>query len=664
MVANCAAPALQITIGGQDWSACSDGFDAGVPERDDSGLLPITGSLRLAPVNPPQSMNPRANRQFWRRGLPIRVAVWESGAWVPHPYGWLYLLQPPPLPRQGESLELEVGCALALLNAEQPGEESGLEIGTATLRHEVINALLAAAGCPALVDPIPGWPLTFPLSRDGSYISQAGAIAYAAGHCLWQDNAGQIRALPLPLGGVGVDHALQIGRDEELYEGYGNPESPVELYRCAAVLPQLKSNYESRTDFLEDYGEASAIDPNFSGWQALRTTLATSSTSAQGQLNREEIYEVGATVYPITRPKDLGLTWRSTGESRQQFAGNLLITEETITTCPLEAIAAEWVEGLPEAQRAIGRQTATTIDRTEYSYDAAQRVQKITVSKQLPTAAIVGSQAPWGTAKALDLFTSEKSVTEWIRLAQGYRVRETRSRALVSQRQQGTPPGQVDTITTLQLRAISNRISSASAAQNQPPATQHRPAPYSVEELPLEGVAQFSLGGGVERDRPPQEVRYVAAAEQLEAIAQWEGEILIGRAQGQIIQSGWRRLLPLQGVEAAELDGTKVLYQADAVRYSHTADEAIVGCAGIWLGTTPAGSVIRQPPYDPVVPGRGGLRQGGSAGFWPYALEIGQLEGARGGQRQGGGWAVVVGAAIGVGASALGAGTSVLGVQG
>jgi hypothetical protein len=545
-------------------------------------------------------MDPRINRDRWRRGQSVNIDILDGGSWVRHEFGTLFILKTPSLYQPDANLDLEIGCMLALRSVSAPSDDkSGVSLGSSTTRSAIINNLLAAANAPALITTIDAYPIGYPLPKtEGSYIEQAGKVAYSALKYLWQNNAGQIVALDGFISPTATPvKTVRIGSGESSYAGTGGEEIPCEKYKTAGTGNQLTSNYETQTDYSEDYGPVSAIDPSLSGFVTIRTVSSTTIIDSNGNRNTEIIQETGSATYSITAPKQYGLVWRSTTNSRQYFSGDRLAKEEKLTLSPLEAIAPAYIEGLPEGERfSVGHSEALERDITEYFYDGTNKVKKITQTVYKPAAAVVLGQATWDSDQALLEVTASQYTQEWIKMGPGYRKRETRSEAQVSEKENGSTRA-----VTIALVTVNTTTSTVSGDQNQPPATQNRPGTHTQKEVPLKGEAKFQIapsGDESERTRDPQIVDYAVSNAQLDAIARMEGAILIGRSQAHSIQVPYFSAKPLDIWSIREIGGNTAVYQMDGLEYSHQADQAIVGGEGIWLSTTDAGTGTLVVPYQ------------------------------------------------------------------
>lgn len=652
MIAIASARHWTVKIGAdqQDWSAHRVAFDVGFEQRDSSGLFLVTGQLELMPLEVnPESLNPRDNRARWHRGQVIEITCADqSGILVPHRHGRLYLLKAPQPPSStNRNLTLELGCILALQSfAQADNDASGVRLGTSASRTDIINALLTRAGCPRLIDPITEFPLNYPLPKQGgSWVEQAGQIAYSAGFGLYQDRLGQIRARSLrtpPLQAPLLE--ITEGQDEidGGYEPLSGSEIPVEKAIAAGVRTELADNTQSTTFYSEVGGPANAINSAYSGWVIQRVSRGTEAIDETGRKSQEVVEEAAGLVYPFSRAGQLGLTFSSRSTSSELYAEGLLKAQRTATTRPLEAIAGSWIESLSAQERTIAAGfEASSETLTEYYYDGAKRVRKIVETSYTVAAAIAGSRNPIAFQDCLSKVAESQTIREWFEFGPGWKYRETRKRG-VAFTQRIENPGETITQTFFSLQ-IEEEKTQASTQGNAPPASEGPPGRYTQTEKPISGSASFALGGNTESQRERVwSVDYANTSEQLREIAEWEGALLVGRNQGQIIQIPLLDDLlfsddPLPTLRVIERDGTEVWYQADTVKITHDQTRAIAGATGVWLGSRSAAAIAAglppQRPWTLIRQAAGGHSEGGQlrllfgGGFQLSQIEAGEVEG-------------------------------------
>lgn len=186
----------RITISGLNCTPALVSFRGSDSKLDQAGLVIFTGEIVLGRPDGFESLDDRRNGR-WNRGQAIDVQIADkSGSLRPSPRGGKLFILDSGFDLKTRKLTLQVGDVFALMNfKEGKGDKSGICLGTSNSRTEIINRLLAAAGCPNLIDSVPGF-LSHPSPRllEGNYLQQAGAIAAASGYFLWVDSYGLVRA--------------------------------------------------------------------------------------------------------------------------------------------------------------------------------------------------------------------------------------------------------------------------------------------------------------------------------------------------------------------------------------------------------------------------------------------------------------------------------------
>lgn len=664
MTVNAGACRLKVLIGDdqQDWSARRKSFDVGFPMRDRGGLLPITGTLTLTYWQyAPEDMNPRVNPQRWQRGQVIRVQVLnESGVFEPHPCGLLYILKEPLPPHpDAPALTLQVGCKLALKDyAEPANDKSGIVLGTATSRTDAIANILAAAGITTLTGTIPAYPIAHPLPRlGGSYVQQAGKVAYAGFKALWQDNAGTIQTADLrlnPASAPTVDITIGVGGGEIIYQPSEGAETPVEELRCVGV-DRIGIDTWRCLDSLPAEQYSTEVSGGAASTRILRrtTTVDCQGLNEAGQFykSREEVVEETANVvYPAEEPGSLRLTFSSRTTTTYLYepglTGRLLSIERRIVR-PLAAAVAAWWANLSDVQKSHYFRTQPTPsleERTTFNYQdyptpqdgsvadqyafnyQSQVVAGQTVASRAPIAAIATNE-DLTNVDPLALVPSGLTQESWAKV-RGYEwQKRTITQAPFIQANPDAAASSTSISSKIALVTTDDQTDISAAGGQQPSAPERRPDRYTEIEIQVKGRALFgTLAGANEQKRNRTiEVEYLVAGDQAAAIARTEGALLIGRRQGQTILVPWSALFlahpePLPLWRCTEKDGATYVYQADAIHYTHDEDRAIVGCNGVWLATIPAGTTAPRLPYRAIVPFGGGLCFGGTLRVYPYSL--------------------------------------------
>jgi hypothetical protein len=669
MPANASAHKLKVFIGTEDWSRAVDTFDAGYDKRSMSGVIYITGTLTLKLVtNSPGSMNPRSidGRERWYRGQAVTIECTDStGSFVKHRFGQLYILKAPQPPV--DSLTLELGCILSLKNFEQPDDDqSGVQPGEEKPRHEIINALLEAAGCPPCIDTLPLYPLSAPQAKQGgSYVEQAGKIAYAGLFSLYQDNLGQIRAASIALL-LGIPIVtIQEGRDELLYQPSEGSETPCEVLKCAGTGKRLISNYGQERTIDEEYAPAATLDPNADGVILAKYIETVETVDAGGRSRTEMVRAPAGIVSPTAFPRSTSIVLDSYTEEKYLygFGGNLESLKTTLTRL-FVAMCAEYWESLPtSAQAALKLALAISTTRVDYFYTDKDTLEKQVRLLREPVASIVKG-ITLSDPQALSSGEVEIQRYERTNPRIGKKI-ETLSQAIgkAFPGLQGDDEDEAASVRTQLslLQSKRSRLFSVSGQAN-PPAPERRIEPFTEEEYPLEGKAEFQLAPTVianqERERTIQVEGGIVAEDQLNKIAQIRGVEIIGSAQGSVVQVPLYDVFlndgsPFMQVNVVESDGTILSYLTDALQISHSPTEGLVSFQGIWLASTPAGTSYSPenalPPYyslsgldlvvptppNTIAPLTCGIKAGISASSRPYAFTS-ELVNLRCGARAGG----------------------------
>ncbi|MBW4692196.1 MAG: hypothetical protein KME27_10565 [Lyngbya sp. HA4199-MV5] len=675
MTVNASACWLKILIGSdqQDWSQTLKSFDVSLPKRDRSGLLPITGTLTLTYWDyAPESMNPRLNAQRWHRGQSVKVLASLDGVtYTPHPCGWLYILKEalPPHPDTPD-LVLQVGCLLALRDfAEPDNDKSGIVLGVATSRTDAIAPILAAAGITTWVGAVPAYPIAHPLPKiGGSYVQQAGKVAYAGQKALWQDNQGQIQALDLRLDPTAtpvVDITIGPGGGEIIYQPSEGAETPVEELRCVGIDKIGIDTWRCLTSNPDEEYQSSVSGGTVSTTVLRRTTI-TDCQDGGSKYRQEVIEETAGVVYPVEEPGSLRLTFSSDSTTTYFYepgpTGRLLKILR-VTLRPVAAAAAAWWANLTEEQRlsydrfqpATASEETTTFtyqdypnpqdgsvaDQYAFNYQT-QVVAGQAIATKLPVAAIAPNEDLTVLADPLALnlaaLVVEKSAK--VRGYEWQKTTVTRSSFITANAEAAANFNSL--LSKLALVTTDARTEVSAVGGQQPSAPERRPERYTEIEIQVKGRALFGTPAGSNEQKRFRtiEVEYMVSSEQADAIAQMEGALLIGRRQGQTILVPFdERFLngfsPLSNWRCTEPDITTYLYQADAISFTHDPDRAVVSCEGIWQATVAVGTTAVKLPYSPIVAFDGGICFGGNIRVYPY--DLGTVSDVfRGGVRLGG----------------------------
>lgn len=642
MTVNASAHKLQILVGAdnQDWSAALISFEVGDSERDDSGRILQQGKLKLAYISgAPDSMNPRtaAGRARWFKGQQIIVNVTKAaGNFVRHPRGWLYIAKPPLPPSKAKPyLELDLVCVLQLRNFPQPrGPLQRLEVSPSALpgtltnsleRTALISTCFSKAGITnSFVGSVPKHPVFVSLYKDdpGGYPDLAGKLAYGGRKTLCQQRDSSIDAVDLAIARNTPLLTVEIGKDEIFYEHIEGGETPVEKVVFNATLSYTVKTSENSNSVRTDKGDGAAVDPALLGSPiTVREVTTSENITDTSKILTELVRAPLGMVSPVAFPKvvDLGLDSETITTWNYGADGGKLSQKTIVEKGLFPKLCAEFYSRMNKTdQAAFANTQVTKEDITTYEYDG-DVIKTISRIINEPIGAIISDEK---------LLTPGKPATSFLQTITYY-----------SPRQGEWTISQTTLIPAIRLRSdlqlknmsASDRIAvkgalitdpkntftdTSNSGQNQPPAAERVAAKTENRDKPIEGVATFTVAnsGFDPRERPFTLDTGVAGGDQLTELAQIEGALLIGRAQGARIQLPLLDQFldnpqPLQNIAVIETEvlptGKKknlILYQMDGLEFTHNRTQALVTATLIWIGTiegslVPHSSTPPQPAF-------------------------------------------------------------------
>ena len=637
---------ILIGIDQQDWSKTLVSLDLKRNKRDRTGLDLIDGTLVLTNCkDAPESISCRANPARWHRGQIISVQVTNrAGTFVPHPLGLLYIVKeplPPADPFKPE-ITLQVGCVLTLRSFAQPdSDQSGIKIGVGSSRTAIINTLLAATkvrpydpriprippyllgfpnGYPeflisnvpslTLSGAVPEYPIPYPLPKqEGSYVEQAGKIAFGAGYVLRQNNSGQILPIKEDLNPATPLLTLAIGRDEIDYSPIEGSETPSEIVKCYGTTQGLTPNDGTITSSELDYGSRVIGTTLFSNIPVRQVdTIDTWELLffASHKL-QETIREPAGSLKTINPLGGAELIISTLTADNYSYGQNYRLTTQTkIVQRPRGVVLFAYHEFvkdrlgdaatfLPLGDLILSEKTVTS-----YSYDEKERVKKIEIVTSKPAGAILPELGQFETSGSESLATSQILTKKWEPTRPDeWAYSEFTQNSLAETNPELKDldiyqPGTGSTHKIEELLELGSTISkrqTSRAGQSQPPAAEYAPALYSQTEKQIAGYAIFALAAGSDEQQRIRaiEIEYAVSVAQLSALARTEGKLLIGRRRGQQIQlpllDEFLQDLHFPAIDCVEPDGTTYCFLADNISYSHDPEKACVGFDGIWIGT-------------------------------------------------------------------------------
>lgn len=667
MSANATACKLRVLVGPSelDFSENIVSFVCGFDKRDRSGLLKISGNLVLGVTyNTSSLMNPRLNtsidgvipQALWSRGQRIKVECTDStGAWVTHPVGYLYILREPNCPSiDNPKLTLQVGCILSLRDFAEPNDDkSGISTGVSTTRTDLIASLLSAAGVSNWSGTVSSYPINYPISKlQGSYVQQAGEVAFAALRALKQARTGIIQAIDLAIDANESPLVVAaIGRDEIEYTPSEGAETPVEELTCCSTTYDVTDTWGVVA--VCEYGKVPGST------KVIRITCTEDGQDENGIYHKVTVQEPLGLLLPNDYPGVETMALSSETIDREYYeakeGGKLLYTDRQVIQLFAVAVREFW-NGLSDAQKAS--YFALTHSQAERTITTFQYSDKELLKERFSrTTNMLGAVLP-------DIDPLETPVSNRVPASSSYEryeeVTPGQWRYVSSSAEpliDAFPDAISDDATTsekIQLVTVDYTPSISNSGQNQPPAAERRPERYAKTEKPIEGKCQIGTYPGSNQQERSRtiEVPYCVSQEQLEQIARVEAARLLGARQGQRVKLPFLdefiysdEPLPIihcrepRHVESSpgnyETVYDTIVFQADSIQYVHDRKQAIVAFDCTWVATIPAGTTTPRLPYTPVNNMRGGIRVGGTSPLYDYSLDPVSLL-ALGGIRVGG----------------------------
>ena len=587
---------------GLDVTAIVKSFSGSCNLLDQSGIQSWTGDIVLNAYSPGISIecNPRRDRVRWARGN--RVVIWladSTGALVK--YKTVHILKEPlpPTPRTRETITLDIGDKLSLLDFRQPpGDESGVIPGTTSTRSDVVGSLLRAAGAGNLTGSIPG-DVNCPLQKLGSegYIQQAGQIAFAAGRYLWCDATGDVRASAIPDDEDATTHrVIAIEQDELGYEAISSEETPVEIVRCTGTENITKYTDDFNKSTTETWGPAAIVSPNAGGITVFSRETIEESWGPNSRTVKTYRVEPRGLVFPDVESNRLSLV--PSLDQTETFAyepgpeGKLLRIEKHVRK-PYGVALREYYATQSAQEQAFNRNNMIAAERTIITYDYSKEQ---TIGIFSDTAEPQGAILPdkdWTFGNPAFLVPSAAENQTWKEVYKGewkYTKSTYEAVARAFPEVIEVMPPETPTSAMLGILLTDKQVVTSNSGQAQPPAPDRRKPKTTTEEKPIEGVAEFRSYAGAEyqeRERT-YDVPY-ADQEELNAAARRLGKLLIGRHLGQNIEFAlsdyWLNdRPPLQTISVVEPDGSEYKFLLNNILIAFDERNCFLGGDGIWLG--------------------------------------------------------------------------------
>lgn len=547
MPVNAVSRPFKLLINGLDFSAALESFTGSNSRLDQSGIVTFTGELFLRQTvkNLPGSLDPRLNT-LWEIGRSIVVEIADTANTLQrHPRGALRILRVPTYNQRDRTLSIQVGDLLTLLNRDQPeGDKSGVVYGTATSFSTIIDNLIKAAGIPSgLTGSGPTFSLAYPVAKcDGSYIEQAGKLAYEAGWFLWCDNQEQIRAKRVDLAPSEPVITSQYDEDLVEYERLDSTElaNPFELVRASGLLRTLMPIPYPLVSTLEQYSTKQQLSYSLYGgnsdpflvesttitinWEPTTRTqvITTEKRKSKTSFVTNDFGVVGQSFEIVVGDRSI--------EAHQFNASGLLAYTKTEIYQP-ETIFNPFASSdilliTRSTEQAYTYRSDGVISRITEQINAGKVQVYGQSSTNVGYQPIVGSQ---GELASSVLVPASRSVDTWQELYRDYWSHTTATFVAAPVTFAGANEDFMQPTGT-------TTVTGANAG---PPSTETQPTTFELIETEIAGEARFDpFGGPAEFIRDEQiQSEYTVSSAQLSNLALIHGALKIGRAKGSYIAS-------------------------------------------------------------------------------------------------------------------------------
>jgi hypothetical protein len=585
-----------VSVGGLNCTAIAQNLTIRFDQLSPRGICGVTGTLTLGayPDTFPEALNPRTNPGRWAPGVAVAVTVTISGTAYALPFKLSILKRPAaPYPNQ-PTLEIQVGDDFALLGFRQAeGDSSGVTLGTATTPTTVINALLSAAGVPALAGTVPEYSLNYPIQKlsTESFLNQAGAIVFARNRYLWQAANGAIQAPAITFTGLSPVATYTVGTNEADYFPVDNDEAPPETLVVTCISQNVEANSDPApiTDTTRDPEDGNAI--------VEETTQSLVGRASSLPFERTRTRTQARILFPAAFAngqlggRNLRLSSDVTTQSFFDSKGRLSLRIEREWQ-PRGKALPSFYPTLPNA----GYERLIREKVTRWFYDASDLATLV----QTRVTEAEGLVSPSTATSPDNLREAELLIETWLKL-KGDRWLYTQRR--IDRREGGT-----------------GARTTTDPNSDGPPATQYKEPNWLTTDKEVKGSATFApLAGASYRPTPEPLVLSPGTAvsdAQCAAVANTWGRIRHGRAFAVTfaapLTAAWlTSFAPVRRVDFTN-GGVRTAYLTDGLSLVLAETEAVIAGDGIELGVVATEGATPAPPFRPVLGLVGGARVGGT----------------------------------------------------
>jgi hypothetical protein len=577
------------------------------------GFVKCETELILNNANNPLDLDTRFNTR-WSRSNKVTVEVRNAAntGWILH--RTLRILSNAyddgrrPKAAVSPSLKLKLGCKIALLDSNYQSQASYKIPVLSPTPYVPFRTLLAYwlqyFGFPALsvvsgdYAGNPNVIFDMPYTPGSSAAEHIGRFVYAYTGGYWWIDAAENSRIEAPTLTPTAATFVYDGRDCAINARSQNEsEKPAGLVRVFGV-----------SNFVSAYVDPPATSTSVTTGNVTETSTFSISTAP---LTRTTIKEGTQTITGVNvttggggsgSGANLGNLGQYREETVEQYTGGLASQPNPIAGQPDIPGSPAWLNRVTvsvEEQRQttgnnLGGRSQTKEIITDYYYrNTYTTVEGVTVtgvevSKIVTTTKILPEGTTGGfNANAL---VDEVTTEDWIRIAEG-QYKYTKA--------------------TIRPNDIENRrdLNAGNAAQNSPPpATQFAPQLINTQAVEIFGKAQFQYPPEAPDNNHPRDFNfgfYLPSKQRAEAIAQYEGSLLIGRAETQDLAvkptDAWLtdpRPAPVAFIRDNLADTVDQVYLLDAASLLCGLRQQYVFGSGIWLGIRDRTTGAITAPYN------------------------------------------------------------------
>lgn len=553
--------------------------------------------------------------EIWARGNQLVLSVANTtntlGAFPTRFY--IREIPQPPNPPEN-TITVEIVDGLEAENYPQPeGDLAGFNEGASTDRKAIINNVLATRDLPAVAssDTCLVYPLKRPPQKTDTEasIDFCAGLAATAGYTLWQDGTGATRLTPINFDQASPKFTIDVDSDAVEFNFVNQDERPPETLVVNGAGYETATNTFPRITETFIYTTRGALlgnsDP-YAGNQCVGEYLkVTESFNGDAFVVETEKQVPRILIDPNVATTRTALKRAELITETKRYRNDTLAIVEAETD---EDWARGWIN------KNVGSQEFSTFLFNSQNYkNSTKRFFYDSLTDQLERTEFKLEADPSYLGAGLTTvpeFTAQTEKETWLRKAREH----WNYTKLVQKSAQELYQGDIGNLSPYALVSdpASSRSIQTNSGEAQPPQTERKPSETESKLRQYTGEAQFKPIAG----RNPKQKKldtinvsgpFCVSDAQCSFLAKLLGRFRQGRALAATLTCAvpdWflASYEPLPRVDVT-LNGITTAYLADAIAISLTADETVMSCYLIEIGTvgvTPAAITPRFQTIQPV----------------------------------------------------------------